>query len=161
MLSLGFTGRLRPVLRGCLALLVTSVTGCSLASLPSQHNPTCSWSSSPPANADALCTTSFDTLTKIVQAVQKGDNQAIKTIVTNPSVAARIMAYSRTQRVAHARRLHVVPSFTLETSGDLLGAGFYVLGKNDSGNVNSPETLYLKVKGRSATVVEDQPNQDW
>ncbi len=138
-----------------------TVTGCALASLPSQENPTCSWSSSPPANADALCATAFDTLTKVVHAVQKGDKATIRTIVTNPTVAARILTYSRSQRALHARSLHVVPSFTLDIAGGLLGAGFYVLGKNDSGNVNSPETLYLRVHGQMARIVEDQPNQDW
>ena len=108
-----------------------------------------------------LCTTAFDTLKKVVRAVQDGDTATIRGIVTNAIVAGRIIAYSERQRAAHARSLHVVPSFTLETTGDLLGTGFYVLGNNDSGRVNSPETLYLKVHGDSAKVVEDQPNQDW
>jgi len=145
-----------------LAVLPIGMAACTIAGLPSQQHPSCSWSTQPPSNAGALCTIAFNTLTQIVQATEHGDNAAIRRVVTNPTVARRIIAFGTSQRASHAHELHVVPSFTLEiTSQGYLGAGFYLLGKNDGGNVNSQNTVYMRVKRGRATVVEDPPGQDW
>lgn len=152
------------VLRLLAALLLVppALSGCSLASMPSQQHPNCSWNNTPPANNARICDEVFATLTAITRALQRGDDTAVHRVVTTPQVAARVINYGRSKRADGLSNLHIVPSLTLQDrGGGRYGAGFYVDGKTRGGHIADPETLYLEVRHGRATVYEDQPNQLW
>jgi hypothetical protein len=131
-------------------------------SYPSQTRPTCSWTSQPPSNADALCNAVFHTLRSLADAEERGDDATVRRLVTNPAVAHRIIAYGRTLRAAGVQNLHIVPSFTLgRVPGGYLGAGFFILGKTRHGTSEGKENVYLHFRGETAIVVRDQPAQEW
>lgn len=115
-----------------------------------------------PSNGEQLCTVAFSTTSALVRAVVHGDSRAVHRLVSNPRVAGKILAYSSLRRGQRIRFLHVVPSLTLDAGNpQLLGAGFFVVGKTAAGRVNDPETLYMVVRGSSAVVTQDQPNEAW
>lgn len=115
-----------------------------------------------PARSDFLCATVFRTLSGLARANLRGDDATVRRLVSDPRVAGRIVAYGRKIRRAHATDLHVVPSITMDKlpSGEL-GAGFYLLGSARTGRINAPQTLYLRLRRRTAFVVRDQPGQEW
>lgn len=144
------------------ALAVCALVGCGIPGLPSQQHPDCSWNSVVPSNADQLCSVAFRTTSALVRAQVRGDDPAIRRLVSNPRVAANIIAYGRLRRSQRINFLHVVPSMTLDAGNPhLLGAGFFVVGKTAAGRVDDPETLYMVVHGSSAQVTQDQPNEAW
>jgi hypothetical protein len=130
---------------------------------PSQTNPTCSWTSQPPGNADAICKETFMTLTMVVKAEERGDSRAVRDLVTNPLVAARIIDFGSTQRAKGLRELHVVPSLTLGSlpGPNQTGVGFQLGGHGKNGNFEGSETVYVRIKAGRAVIVADQPNQEW
>jgi hypothetical protein len=153
----------RPARRLLLALaLLPLLTGCFSEDLPTQSNPTCSWSSSPPANSDALCRSAFTTIRGLAEASKRGDNAAIHRLVADQQAAGRIIRYSRQIRQDKVLWLHAVPSFTLRQTPDgYLGAGFYLLGKTERDRIKAPQTLVLRVRAGKAVVVADQGGQEW
>jgi hypothetical protein len=130
---------------------------------PSQSNPTCSWTSQPPGNADAICKETFRTLTKVAQAEAKGDFKTIHTLVSNPSVAARIIDFGNSERAQGLKELHVVPSLTLGSlqTSDRTGVGFHLGGRRVHGSFEGTETVYMQIRGGRAVIVLDQPNEEW
>lgn len=147
--------------------VVTALSGCGIAGIPSQQRPACSWGTQIPSNADALCTVAFKTLSTLVRDEVRGNDRAIHLLVSNATVARRIIVFGRDQRANHIIFLHVVPSITLATTQQgLLGAGFFIVGKTHSGKISAPETVYMRVyhvgvAASRAVVVEDQPDQEW
>ena len=145
-----------------LAVLLLLVSGCFPARYPTQNKPVCSWSSQPPDNADALCSTVFRTLRTVVRAQVTGDDRTVRRLVTSRRVSGRIIAFGRILRANGARGVHIVPSITLAVvSLGRIGAGFYVLGKDRHGRIKKPETVYLRVREGRAVIVGDQPRQEW
>lgn len=143
-------------------LLACLIAGCSAPGVPSQSHPSCSWAMSPPSNADRLCSTAFHTLADLATAVSRDDESRIRSIVPNRIVADRIIYYSRDLKRQGKPSVHIVPSLTLDiTSKGSLGAGFYLIGTTRKGRVKAPQTLYLRVQGTRASVVGDQPDQEW
>jgi hypothetical protein len=144
-------------------LLALFLTGCALEQhLPSQGNPTCSWGSEVPANAQKLCGITFTTLSLVARAELRGDTRTIRRVVTNRDVAGRILAHTSDLHRVGVRTLHVVPSLTLSTTAQgYVGAGFYLLGTSKQGRIKSPQTVYLRVARGSATIVGDQSDQQW
>jgi hypothetical protein len=141
---------------------MAALGGCSLASLPSQQHPTCSWESDVPGNANAICTRTFGVLSSLAVAVAAGDIAAIRRHVVDPTTVARMTLYSQKVRAEHGTGLHVVPDLGLDAEAHgQIGAGFYVLGKTATTKLNSPETLYFNwVKGRWVVVRSDL-DKDW
>ncbi|MGI8968175.1 MAG: hypothetical protein ACR2GA_03625 [Chloroflexota bacterium] len=148
--------------RTALLLPLLLVSGCGIFQVPSQHKPDCSWDVAVPANADHLCTVSFDTVSAVVRAQVAGNDAAIRRIATTPRVARRIISYGRQKRAEGIIYLHVVPSITLTiTAQHKLGVGIYITGKTHHSTVSDPETVYLRVHGNRGTIIDDQPNQVW
>lgn len=149
-----------PRLLAC--LLVLALGGCSLAALPSQSNPTCSWESRVPDNADAVCTRTVSALQKMTAAVARGDARTIRRLVVDPVTAGKMILYSQRIRAAGARGLHVVPSIALDQEAHgRIGAGFYVLGTTRRRRIKSQETLYFNwVRGRYVVTASDL-EKDW
>lgn len=145
-----------------LALALT-LGGCGLVSgLPSQSNPTCSWTSQPPANADAVCRTVFRTMQALTKAEQHGDDAVIRRLVPEPVVAGRIIAFGRAQRRHGLRFLRPSPSMTLGASSKhTLGVGVEVVGQSAAGKIAVPESVFVRLRGGTAYVVGDQPEQEW
>ncbi len=142
--------------------LLTLLSGCSIESLPSQQQPVCSWNVNPPANNLLLCARTFKTLSALVQAEVRGDDQAVQRLVVNPAVAANIIEYGRQQRSAGLIYMHVVPSLTLDITGKgAVGAGFFITGKTRRWLISDPQTVYLQVRHGVQVVVHDQPDQQW
>lgn len=131
--------------------------------LPSQSNPTCSWTSQPPGNADTICRESFHTLTQIARAEVRGDNKTVHALVSNRSVAARIIDFGKRERARGLKELHVVPSLTLGSlqTSNQTGVGFHLGGKRVHGNFEGSETVYVLIRRGKAVIVLDQPGQEW
>jgi hypothetical protein len=56
----------------------------------------------------------------------------------------------------------VVPSITLRSAeGGVVGAGFYLVGHTRHGKLARPQTVFLKLQGNKAYVIQDQPGQEW
>lgn len=145
----------------CLVLALL-LTGCSFPGLPSQRHPSCSWQAQIPPNQAALCAIAFATVSTLVRAEVSGNDRTIRRLVTDPAVARRIIAYGRQERRAGIIYLRVGPSLVLgRTTRGLLGVGLTIAGKTHHGNVSVPETVYLRVRGRRATVSADQPDEEW
>lgn len=143
-------------------LLIFGLSGCLGVSLPTQKQPVCSWSSRPPSSANVLCRLTFTTLQSVAAAELKGNDCGIHHLVSNKSVATRIIQYGRSERQNGLQWLHVVPSITLDdVRPGYVGAGFYILGKSRLGRISAPETLYLRVHDGKAVVIADQPAQEW
>jgi hypothetical protein len=145
------------------AMLASSVLGgCRLASLPSQQNPTCSWESDLPSNADAVCTRTVHVLQSLATAVAHGDIATIRRYVVDRSTVARMTVYSQTVRAEHAYGIHVVPSIGLDREANgRIGAGFYVLGKTATQKLNSQETLYFNWVDGRWVVVNSDLDKNW
>jgi hypothetical protein len=90
------------------------------------------------------------------------DLRTIRRLVTNPRVARRIIAHAASLQARGVQSLHITPSFTLGRSrrGNL-GAAFNMVGTSRHGNITAPQTAYLVVRDGSATVVDDQPEEEW
>ncbi len=146
-----------------LVTLALSLAGCGLFSgLPSQSNPTCSWTSEPPRNADAVCRTVFRTMQALTRAEAHGDDAAVRRLVPAPAVAGRIIAFGRDQRRHGLRFLRPSPSMTLGASANhTLGVGLRVVGQSGAGKISVPESVFVRLRGGTAYVVDDQPEQEW
>lgn len=143
-------------------LLTVGLAGCLGISLPTQRHPICSWGSRPPANASAVCSEAFATLSAVTQADLNGNTRKIRELVPNRAVARRIIQFGAAQRRAGAHVLHVVPSIALDdVRPGYFGAGFYLLSESRAGKGSLQETVYLRVRHGRALVVADQPGQDW
>jgi hypothetical protein len=139
------------------------MAGCLSVTYPTQQRPTCSWASQPPPNANTLCSTVYRTLTTLVNAELSGDDRAIRRLVTDPQVAGRVVSYGRTVLAQGRASMHAVPSFTLDTAtqpGEI-GANFSIVGKTQQGQINTQETVYLRIRHGTALLVADQPGEDW
>lgn len=137
--------------------------GCGLlGGLPSQSHPSCSWTTQPPNNPDSVCATVFSTLRMLALADLNGDDATIHRLVTSPAVARRIIAFGRDERRLGLHSLHVTPSLTLGASVNrTLGVGLQLVGQTRGGSLRAPQTIYVRLHGDSATVVDDQPEQEW
>jgi hypothetical protein len=144
-------------------LFVLGLVGCGLINgLPSQSNPTCSWTSQVPRDQVSVCRSVYRTLQALTRAELRGDDHAIRRLVTNPVVANRIIAFGRQQRAAGLHDIHPSPSLTLGASVDnTLGVGAQIVGHTSSGKFSVPETIYTRLKGGTAYVVNDQPEEEW
>lgn len=138
------------------------LSGCLSNSIPSQSNPSCSWSSQPPGNADALCVSTFHTLRSVLNAAIQGDGTTLRRFVPDPKIRHRIAVFGATVRHKGNISVHVTPSFTLGATrnGDL-GAEFNIAGSTHDGNVKAPQTVYLATRGGRTVIVHDQPLQEW
>jgi hypothetical protein len=138
------------------------LSGCMSVSIPSQSDPSCSWSSQPPGNADSLCVSTFHTLRSVLNAAIQGDGATLRRFVPNPTIRHRIADFGTTVRHKGNISVHVTPSFTLgiTPNGDL-GAEFNIVGSTHHGDVKAPQTVYLAARGGSAVIVHDQPMQEW
>jgi len=145
-----------------LALIPLLLGGCALVQYPSQARPICSWASTPPRGAGALCTTTFRTLKTLASSEARGDNASIRRLVADSKVARRIIAYGATARGERAYNLHIVPSLTLDTSlPGLVGAAFDLAAQGRLGQIHVSETVYLRIRRGTAVVVHDQPGEEW
>lgn len=142
--------------------LAAGLTGCLGIDVPTQNHPICSWGSQPPKNSAALCGVAFRTLRTLARADFTGNVRTIRRLVPNRTVARRIIQYGVNERRNGVHVLHIVPSIALDNiHPGYIGAGFYLLSESRLGRTSAPETVYLRVRGRHATVVADQPAQDW
>lgn len=143
-------------------LLTVGLSGCLGLSVPTQRHPICSWGSQPPANAGAVCSEAFATLSAVTRADFKGNARSVRRLVPNRTVARRIIKFGIAQRQGGVRVLHVVPSIALDVvRPGYIGAGFYLLSESRAGKGSLQETVYLRVRHGRALVVADQPGQDW
>lgn len=143
-------------------VLALLLTGCLTSPVPTQQNPACSWTSRPPAGADALCRRVFKTIATVTRAERRGDDATVHRYAV-PSVARRIIDYGRALRRDGLIDLHAVPSMALDTSaaaGDI-GAGFYLLGKTQHGPIKAQQGVFLRESGGILRIVHDQPGQEW
>jgi hypothetical protein len=143
--------------------MAAGLSGCGLISgLPSQANPTCSWTSQVPKNEDAICRTVFRTMQAITRAEQRGDDRTIRRLVPNPVVAERIIDFGRQKRREGLHGIHASPSLTLGASVNAtLGVGVQIVGQSGSGKFSVPETVYVRFRIGAAYVVNDQPEEEW
>jgi hypothetical protein len=149
--------RLRPLL----LILAIALCGCLTEPVPTQNNPSCSWTTAPPANPNALCDRVFPVLRDVTRAIWRGDDATIRRYAA-PPVASRIIAYGRRLRPLGITDLHVVPSYTMSVqSRGEFGAGFYVLGQTHHGPIKDQESVYLRVTRSSVRIMHDQPQQNW
>jgi hypothetical protein len=146
-----------------LSLLVcVALAGCSSGLVPSQSQPVCSWSTAPPANHDTVCQIVYYTLSSIAHAEVHDDRRTIRRLVSNPRVAARVIAHAASLQARGVETLHITPSFTLGRShSGYLGAAFNMVGTSHSGRFTAPQTVYLVLRGGTAKVVDDQPEEEW
>jgi hypothetical protein len=145
-----------------LLVILPMLSGCLDTSIPTRHNPSCSWDSSVPPNASTICSTVFRTLQSLATAEQKGNNGVVRRLVSLPRVRHRIIRYGASLRGQKVSNLHIVPSFTLDQlRPSYFGAGFYLNGDLPGGHVNSPMTVELRVNKGRAIVINDQPGQEW
>lgn len=145
-----------------LPLACVVLSGCLGTSVPTVSNPSCSWDSSVPSNAASICRAVYSTLNGIARAEQTGNTASIRRLVSGRAVQRRILAHGRSLRKQGVSGLHVVPSITLDLlHPGTVGAGFYLNGTVRGGRVNSPLTVELRVTGGRATVVNDQPGEEW
>jgi hypothetical protein len=144
-------------------LVAGGMAGCGLfGTLPSQNNPTCSWTSEPPKDSAAFCQTVFRTLQALTGAELHGDDRTIHRLVTKPAVAARIILFGRQKRHDGLRFLRPSPSVTLGASvNNTTGVHLEVVGQTGSGKVAAPETVYVRLHAGTAYVVDDQPEEEW
>ena len=141
--------------------LSVALTGCLSEPVPTQSDPSCSWTTTPPGNASTMCDRVFPVLNAVTHAIQTGNDAVIRHYAA-PAVANRIIAYGRQLRPLGVSGLHVVPSFTMSVEGKgEVGAGFYVLGKSQQAPIKDQESVYLRMTPRSARIVHDQPQQNW
>jgi hypothetical protein len=149
--------RLRPLL----LVLVITLSGCLSEPVPTQTDPSCSWTTTPPTNADKLCSRIFPVLSAVTRAIRTGDDGTVRHYAARP-VANRIIAYGRELHPLGITNLHVVPSYTMSVQGSgELGAGFYVLGQTHHGRIKDQETVYLRVTPSTIRITHDQPQQNW
>lgn len=145
-----------------LSVLALLVTSCSLVDYPTQSNPSCSWVTTPPSDADTLCRAVYRTVDAVARAEVRGDAHTVRRLVTSGEAAARILAYGGTLRAARVRGFHVVPSMTLDGSEPgTVRASLFILGRPPSGRLRATETLYLRVHHGAALIVRDVPGQEW
>ncbi len=138
------------------------LSGCAGTLLPTRQNPSCSWDSTVPSNASAICSAVYSTLNTVAHAEETGNRATMNRLIVNVAVRRRIMAHGRALRAQHVQNLHVVPSFTLaQIHAKTFGAGFYLNGDIRGGRVNAPLTVELRVEGKRAVIVNDQPGQEW
>ena len=146
----------------CMFVVLSLGAGCSITSLPSQGNPTCSWESDLPPNPDAVCRRTVSALQRITRAAAEGNQAVIHRDVIDPVTARKIIAFSQKVRSERVTHLHMVPSIALNVfPGGRIGAGFYVLGTLPRSRLNSQETLYFRwVAGRYVVTASDL-DKDW
>jgi hypothetical protein len=140
-----------------------ALAGCDLISgLPSQANPTCSWTSEPPKDEDAVCRTVFRTLQALTRAEEHGDDATIRRLVPAATVASRIIAFGSQNRRDGLKFLYSSPSLTLGASvNHTLGVVLHVVGESRAGKFSDPESVFVRLRGGTAYVVADQPEQEW
>ncbi len=145
-----------------LILVPTALCGCTALSVPSQSNPSCSWTSQLPTNADAVCLSTFHTLRSVLQAAIRGDETALRRLVPDAVIRHRIAMFGASVRHKGDISVHITPSFTLSTlrSGQL-GAEFNIVGHTHHGDVKAPQTVYLARRGGITVIIQDQPMQEW
>jgi hypothetical protein len=152
------------LIRPLVALLLagTLVSACSGTTLPTRQNPSCSWDSAVPGNAATVCSAVYRTLSSVARAEETGNRAVMNRLIVNAGVRHRIMAHGRALRAQRVRNLHVVPSITLDhIHRKTFGAGFYLNGNIQGGRVNAPQTIELRVEGKRAVIINDQPGQEW
>lgn len=138
------------------------MASCSVASIPSQAQPDCSWAVSPPANQKPLCIRTFRVLATLARADAAGNTSVIHRHVTNRAVARQIIAYGHSLRNQGLTDLHIVPSFTIDIlSNGLVGAEFALSGKTQNNNIHEPCTLYFTHRHGRYVVVAHDPGQAW
>lgn len=143
----------------CLAL---TASGCDLERVPTAAHPSCSWTTSPPSNADEICVRVFRSVSAVALAEIDGNTARIRSLVVTSSVATKIIAHGFRLRAQRVHQFHVVPSITLaQTPAHLVGAGFFLAGRKPHGKVSPQEQVYLKERGNTYVIVGDQPSQEW
>jgi hypothetical protein len=145
---------------GALALFVAAalMVGCS-ADL---KHATCGWSTNIPSNGDLLCRQTYKVLAEIAEAEIHGTNAVIRSHVSSPTVAGRMIAFGQRIRRHHVRFLRVTPSFELSAlSHGRLQVGAYLVGQTDQGKVDDPETLVERAVHSTVVVTGDAPGQEW
>lgn len=137
------------------------LTGC-LPGVPSASHPSCSWTTQPPSNADAICVSTYDTLQRLLEAAIRGDRATLLRLVPDPIIRHRIAVWGAMVRRKGNISVHVTPSFTLATiRNGSLGAEFNIVGHTHHGDVKAPQTVYLALRAGRRVVVQDQPMQEW
>ena len=145
-----------------LILAPTLLCGCVSLSVPSQSNPSCSWTSQLPSNADAVCLSTFHTLRAVLDAAIRGDETTLRRLVPDAVIRHRIAAFGASVRHKGNISVHITPSFTLEKiRSDQLGAEFNVVGHTHHGDVKAPQTVYLAARNGTTVIIQDQPMQEW
>jgi hypothetical protein len=142
-----------------IALLLLA-TAC-LGQVPTGTDPSCSWTSDVPGNADSTCRQVYATLQSIARAEQRGDTATIHRLVPVHAVAARIITYGARLRARSVRDLHVRASLTLDAlEKPFVGASFDLLGKTRDGRLTAQEVVSLRLQHGQAFVVRDVPFED-
>lgn len=145
-----------------LIALLSLAAGCIVPGVPTQQQPSCSWSSQPPDNADQLCRQIFRTLSLVARAEVRHDDSTVRRLVTQPAAAARIIAYGAQLSRQKVRSFHVVPSMTLlDTGGGRVGAAFFLQGQTSQGRLRAQETVYLRQRHGTQVIIADQPGHEW
>jgi len=144
------------VIRSLLLTLPLLLGGCLSGVQPTQSDPVCSWTSTVPSHPDTICRAVFRTISAMLRAELHGDTAAIRAL-SLPGATPVYIADGRRLRTEHAAGLHVVPSFTLEADGPLIGARYDVLGRAPKMQVNEEFTVKLRVTGGSAVIAEARP----
>lgn len=136
--------------------------GCVSLSVPTQNNPSCSWTSQLPTNADAVCVSTFHTLRTVLDAAIRGDERTLRHLIPDGVIRRRIAVFGASVRHKGNISVHITPSFTLSTiGGGRLGAEFNIVGHTHHGDVKAPQTVYLGSRGGTTIIIEDQPMQEW
>jgi hypothetical protein len=146
----------------CMFVVLALGAGCSITSLPSQADPTCSWESDLPPNPDAVCRRTVAALQRVTRAAAQGNAAIIHEEVIDPVTARKIIAFSHKVRAEGVKHLHIVPSIALNMlPGGRIGAGFYVLGTLPQARLNSQETLYFAWVAGKYVVTASDLDKDW
>lgn len=145
-----------------LILAPTALCGCVSFGVPSQSDPSCSWTSQLPSNADAVCVSTFHTLRAVLNAAIRGDETTLRRFVPDAVIRHRIVAFGASVRHRGDISVHITPSFTLSRMPrGILGAEFNIVGHTHHGDVKAPQTVYLARRGGSTIIIQDQPMQEW
>lgn len=145
-----------------LLLLPLLLGGCLANSIPTQSRPSCSWTSALPADADAVCVSTFHSLRIVLAAAIRGDGRTLRRLVPDGTVRRRIAAFGAAVRRKGNISVHITPSFTLaRVRSGLLGAEFNIVGHTHHGDVKAPQTVYLDSRSGTPVIVQDQPMQEW
>lgn len=123
--------------------------------------PNCGWANQIPHHDHSICNLTYATLRRVTAAEADGDNSEIHRLVPAPNVARRIIGYGSSLRRQGLSYLRTTPLLVLTARPhQRVIVLAYLVGKTSGGKIDASETITVHVH-RVATIVGDQPGQEW